>query len=91
VVNENRGTTDSGAPWEQALLGQGVTHGFHPGSGQSSKVPPHSIEAERSVLGAVLLKNEAIYQVIEVGLEVGDFYHSAHQKIFEVALTLSKG
>ncbi len=77
-------------PWEMPMMGELQGHAHRPGSAQSSKIPPHSIEAERSVLGAILLKSEAIYQVIEVGLEARDFYHSAHQKIFEVLLALSQ-
>lgn len=53
------------------------------------RVPPHNAEAERSVLGAILLNNEAIHRVVEVGIEPRDFYHEAHQKIFEVLLGLS--
>lgn len=53
------------------------------------RVPPHNAEAERSVLGAVLLNNEAIHRVVEVGIEPRDFYHESHQKIFEILLGLS--
>jgi len=54
------------------------------------RVPPHNTEAERSVLGAVLLNNEAIHRVVEIGLESRDFYREAHQKIFEVQMALSE-
>jgi len=54
------------------------------------RVPPHHTEAERSVLGAILLNNESIHRVLEIGLEARDFYREAHQKIFEVALYLSE-
>ncbi|MFZ9595218.1 MAG: replicative DNA helicase [Bdellovibrionia bacterium] len=54
----------------------------------AGRVPPHHTEAERSVLGAILLNNESIYRVIEVGLLPADFYQESHQKIFEVALSL---
>jgi replicative DNA helicase len=65
---------------------------FTRGSGGvgSSKVPPHSLEAERSVLGVILLKNDAIFEVQEQGLEARDFYLSAHQKIFEVLTALAR-
>lgn len=56
----------------------------------SGRVPPHNSEAERSVLGAILLNNESIHRVLEIGLESRDFYREAHQKIFEVALSLSE-
>ncbi len=54
------------------------------------RIPPHHTEAERSVLGAILLHNESIHRVLEVGLDPADFYREAHQKIFEVALSLSE-
>ncbi len=54
------------------------------------RVPPHHHEAERSILGAILLNNESIHRVLEVGLEARDFYRESHQKIFEVVLALSE-
>lgn len=52
------------------------------------RVPPHNVEAERSILGAILLENSAIDLVLDVGLEARDFYHDSHQKLFELALFL---
>ena len=47
-------------------------------------VPPHSIEAEESVLGAMLLSDRVHYHyVVEVGLRPDDFYRTAHRIIFE--------
>src|SRR4051794_5731212 len=56
----------------------------------AGRIPPHHTEAERSVLGAILLNNESIHRVLEIGLEARDFYRESHQKIFEVALSLSE-
>ena len=53
------------------------------------KVPPQSLEAEASVLGAVLLDNEAINRVLEI-LVPGDFYRESHRKIFQAMLDLSE-
>ena len=53
------------------------------------RVPPHNLDAERSVLGAILLSNEAIHRVVELSIEPRDFYLNAHQKIFETLLSLS--
>lgn len=47
------------------------------------KVPPHSLEAEQSVIGAVLIDNDSINQVIEVLAGPEDFYVKAHRLIFE--------
>lgn len=46
-------------------------------------LPPHSLEAERSVLGALLLDSNAYSKVSDVGLAGLDFYREAHAKIFE--------
>ncbi|UNC93708.1 replicative DNA helicase [Candidatus Contubernalis alkaliaceticus] len=52
------------------------------------KVPPHSLEAEQSVLGSMLLEREAIIAGSE-HLKPQDFYREIHQKIFEAMLNLS--
>jgi replicative DNA helicase len=50
---------------------------------------PQDLEAERSVLGALLLNNSTLDQVRETGLETRDFFLDAHQKIYEAACALS--
>jgi replicative DNA helicase len=51
--------------------------------------PPHSIEAEQSVLGAVLLSDRVHYAfVIEEGLRPADFYRERHRVIYESMLAL---
>ena len=51
--------------------------------------PPHSIEAEQSVLGAILLWDGALYGlVIEEGLRPEDFYRDRHRLIYESMLAL---
>ena len=49
---------------------------------------PHNLEAERSVLGAILLHNDAFNLAAEV-IDAGDFFREAHRRIFNkmVALT----
>ena len=51
------------------------------------RLPPQNIEAEQSVLGAVLLDNEAIAIAIEQLLP-NDFYKDSHKKIFIAMLDL---
>jgi len=46
-------------------------------------VPPHSSDAEESVLGAVLLSSDAANVALET-LHPEDFYRPSHQQIFEV-------
>ncbi len=51
------------------------------------KIPPQNIEAEQSVLGAILLENEAINNALEI-LATNDFYSESHRKIFSAILEL---
>jgi replicative DNA helicase len=46
------------------------------------RVPPQDLDAERSVLGAMLLSTEAMAEVVEL-LNADDFYRSAHGKIYQ--------
>ncbi|HUV17381.1 MAG TPA: DnaB-like helicase N-terminal domain-containing protein, partial [Ilumatobacteraceae bacterium] len=50
---------------------------------RSGRVPPHNLQAEESVLGALLLSRDAIGVVGEAGLNVRDFYSPAHQHVFD--------
>ena len=52
------------------------------------KVPPHSIDAEQSVLGGLLLDGEAWFKVSEL-LISEDFYRAQHQVIYKVMMELS--
>ena len=54
----------------------------------SRKIPPHSIEAEEAVLGAVLLDNTAVDRIVEV-IGPDDFYRAAHRTIFRAMLDLN--
>ncbi len=46
------------------------------------KLPPHSIEAEQSVIGGLLLENEALDKVADI-LNAEDFYQFDHKTIFQ--------
>jgi replicative DNA helicase len=48
----------------------------------TSKIPPHSLEAERALLGAILLERESLPKAIEL-LKPADFYKEGHRKIFD--------
>jgi replicative DNA helicase len=52
------------------------------------KVPPQNLEAESSVLGGILLENEAVNLVLEL-LRAEDFYRESHRKIFRAMIELS--
>lgn len=53
----------------------------------SSQLPPQNIEAEKSLLGSLMLDQEAIVKVIDSLIEK-DFYLPQHQKIFRSMLDL---
>ncbi len=55
---------------------------------RGGRVPPHNLQAEESVLGALLLSRDAIGVVGEAGLNVRDFYSPAHQHIFDSVRSL---
>ena len=52
------------------------------------KLPPQNIEAEESVLGAVLLDRDAIDKAAET-LKAEDFYRATNRKIFEAVMEIS--
>ena len=51
------------------------------------KIPPHDIDAEKSVLAAILIDKDAIIKASEI-LKPESFYSKAHQAIFEAMLEL---
>src|SRR3954449_8728364 len=51
------------------------------------RTAPHNIEAEQSLLGAILVNNEALYRVSDF-LEPTHFFEPIHQQIFEIARSL---
>ena len=53
-----------------------------------SRVPPHNLQAEESVLGALLLSRDAIGAVSEQGLRPDDFYKPGHQHVFDAVRAL---
>jgi replicative DNA helicase len=65
-----------------------------PGGGAESAAPanitpPHNLDAEQSVLGAILLSDRSLYAlVIEEGLRPEDFYRERHGIIYEAMLAL---
>jgi replicative DNA helicase len=59
------------------------------GAGGGGLLPPQSLEAEQSVLGAVLLSDQTMYTlVIDIALKPDDFYRPAHAAIFGAMLAL---
>lgn len=69
--------------------GNGAPDGTR-GSGArgAERVPPHSLEAEVSVLGSCLISKDAVVVALEV-LKPDDFYRNAHRVVFEAVQALS--
>jgi len=52
------------------------------GNNTPLNIPPQSIEAEQSVLGCILIENDALLKALEI-LKSADFYREAHRLIFQ--------
>lgn len=50
---------------------------------------PHNLDAERSILGSIILENGALNQAQEI-LREGDFYRESHRRIYRVMETLTE-
>jgi replicative DNA helicase len=60
-----------------------------PGNVPTGIAPPHSLEAEQSVLGAILLSEKTVYHlVIDEGLRDEDFYRERHRVIYDAMIDL---
>lgn len=49
---------------------------------QEAVIPPHNLEAESSLLGAILIDADAIVRIADI-VSVEDFYDERHQRIYE--------
>jgi replicative DNA helicase len=58
-------------------------------SGSAGRVPPHDLEAEKAVLSALLLDNNAIHGVY-LELKPDDFYHPVHRQLYAAMLSLTQ-
>ena len=53
------------------------------------RIPPHNEEAERSVLGAIMLNRDVLLEVLEE-VTADDFYNESHREIFKAIWELYK-
>ncbi len=60
-----------------------------PESGIAERTLPHNLEAERSVLGAILLHNDTFNIAAEV-IDSDDFFRDAHRRIFDKMVKLAE-
>jgi replicative DNA helicase len=52
------------------------------------RVPPHNLDAEESLLGAMLLSRDAISAATEARVETSDFYKPAHGHVYDAIMSL---
>lgn len=53
------------------------------------RTPPHNIEAEQAVLGAIFLEQDALIRAVEF-IQSEDFYRTTHQRIFQIMQELAE-
>src|SRR3989344_7084272 len=51
------------------------------------RIPPHSLEAEMALLGSIVLRPDAIYEILDV-VTPASFYFEKHRNIYETMLEL---
>ena len=75
------------SPIDYPSMAQVAQFAQAPQPSQTAPVPPQNLEAEESVLGAMMISPGAIGAVSEV-LDASDFYRESHAKIYRAALSL---
>ena len=60
---------------------------MNPSNPNIAFIPPQNIEAEKSLLGSVLLDKDAMIKIADI-LSANDFYDDRHQIIFEAMVAL---
>ena len=54
----------------------------------AGRVPPHNLEAEESLIGAMMLSRDAITAAVEARVDESDFYKPAHAHIYTAVMAL---
>jgi len=75
-------------PGDRSRGGATPGGGTGPGGDHGPRVPPHDLEAEKAVLSALLLDNNAIHSVY-TEIKPDDFYHPAHRQLYRAMLDLA--
>ncbi|MBK5199974.1 MAG: replicative DNA helicase [Spirochaetaceae bacterium] len=55
----------------------------------NGRIPPHNEDAERAILGAVLLDSKVLFEISSI-LTKDDFYRLGHQSLYQAMLTLNE-
>ena len=51
------------------------------------RIPPHSLEAEMALLGSIMLRPDAIYEVLDI-VSPQSFYFEKHRTVYDTMLEL---
>ena len=71
------------------VRGANVVQALEPASRRAvGRVPPHNLEAEESLLGAMLLSRDAISVATAARVESSDFHKPAHAHVYEAVISL---
>ena len=71
-------------------MSQTLDHARHTPTASNNRVPPHNLQAEESLLGAILLSRDAIAAATETGLVADEFYKPAHGHIYHAVTDLDR-
>jgi len=52
------------------------------------RIPPYSEEAEKAVIGSMLIDRDAVEKAVESGLNADDFYLNYHQRLFQIIIDI---
>ncbi|MDP3278035.1 MAG: replicative DNA helicase [Deltaproteobacteria bacterium] len=95
IVGRNRETKDGALGGGARFRRNGENRGFNRGDqhgeqeeGAKGNIPPNDLDAERAVLGAVLLDN-GVFGTVSAAVVASDFYHPGHAVIFEAMLAVN--
>src|SRR5690606_19122255 len=72
---------------QQALRPHSAGSSCLEGPDMSERLPPHNLDAERAVLGSLLIDRDAIIKVAPI-LEPADFYDRRHATLYRAIVTL---
>ena len=56
----------------------------------AGKIPPQNLDAERSLLGSILISQDAFFKVVDI-VKDRDFYDPAHRLIYSAIVKLIEG
>jgi replicative DNA helicase len=71
----------------QNRKGSGMNLWFENYQKETGKIPPHSVDIEEAVLGALMIEKDALTTVVDI-LQSNSFYREANQRIYKSIINL---